>query len=560
MGVRLLSRLLLGALAWMAACLPVSAQAQAGQPLAVCVARVAPGDTPARLFAARDRFDCTTPQTKLGPGDYWVLSQPLPQSGGIAAVRSSSVWQDRLDLYARHADGTIDHRFVTSRTTHDHLRLGAMIEFFLAPADTPVTRVLWRTQGSANLRGILIGARLMSHRDTARQEVVSAMMYAVFVGMCLALLVYNLSLWAALRQSFQPAYCFLLLCLLGYAISSSGALGQWTGMDNNLRLRLNAVLLAASGIAAILFARAFFEERVFDPVLRRASTVAMLAVGLSTLGYAVLAPWGMGVFDRAISYSFILLVAQVPWVLWRAWRCRSAYVVLFALAWGVPVVVASLRIAAGLNVIGWSFWVDNSTLLSMTLEALLTSLAVSYRILLLSRERDAAREQEIAARLLADTDPLTGLLNRRAFLREAIGRDGEQALLLVDVDHFKRVNETIGHDGGDEVLRIVARTLRQFAGGTGLIARLGGEEFAVLTPANGAPDAEDLLARLRAARMPFDLTVTASAGGCIGFLSSDIDWKYLYHHADRALFEAKKAGRDRARTAPRRDLAVAAAA
>ena len=64
------------------------------------------------------------------------------------------------------------------------------------------------------------------------------------------------------------------------------------------------------------------------------------------------------------------------------------------------------------------------------------------------------------ARLLADADPLTGLLNRRAFLEQAIGRPGAQTLHLIDIDHFKAVNDTLGHDGGDEVLRVFARTLR----------------------------------------------------------------------------------------------------
>ena len=70
----------------------------------------------------------------------------------------------------------------------------------------------------------------------------------------------------------------------------------------------------------------------------------------------------------------------------------------------------------GVGMVEPSLLVDNSTVIAMAIEALLSSTAIAYRILLLSRERDAAREQEIAARLLADTDPLTGLLNRRAFL------------------------------------------------------------------------------------------------------------------------------------------------
>ncbi|MDQ9783052.1 GGDEF domain-containing protein, partial [Serratia marcescens] len=140
-----------------------------------------------------------------------------------------------------------------------------------------------------------------------------------------------------------------------------------------------------------------------------------------------------------------------------------------------------------------------------------------------------------------DTDPLTGLFNRRAFLRHAIGREGDQILLLADIDHFKRVNETIGHDGGDEVLRVFARTLRLSVPPEALVARIGGEEFAIVTPAGLAVEAEDILARLRAARMPYDLSVTASIGTCTGPLARETDWKALYRGADRALFEAKAA-------------------
>ena len=212
---------------------------------------------------------------------------------------------------------------------------------------------------------------------------------------------------------------------------------------------------------------------------------------------------------------------------------------------------AGIRIANNLDLVPWSFWIDNSTILSMAAEALLSSLAIAYRIRLLSLERDEARAQEIAALLLADTDPLTGLLNRRAFLRQAIGREGEQTLLVIDIDHFKNVNDTIGHDGGDEVLRVVARTLRAAVPAGGLLARIGGEEFAIISSLDtiGEPvdEAEAILGRFRASRMPFDLSVTASIGVCRGPLARETDWKALYRGADQALFEAKAAGRDRAR-------------
>ena len=78
---------------------------------------------------------------------------------------------------------------------------------------------------------------------------------------------------------------------------------------------------------------------------------------------------------------------------------------------------------------------------------------------------------------------------------------------------------------------------------------MGGEEFAILASLETAPDTTTLLAGLREMRMPFDLHITASIGACDGPLADDAGWKTLYRAADRALFDAKAAGRDRARRA-----------
>ena len=340
--------------------------------------------------------------------------------------------------------------------------------------------------------------------------------------------------------------------LLGYTFSSSGALAwAFPEIANNDRLRINYLLLGATGAAALVFARSFFEERVFAGWLGRyTGIVASAMLGAGILFFAA-APFNVRLADTAFTCVFLGLTSVVAPALWRAWRLRSNYLWLFAIGWGAPIAFAGLRTLANLHVIPWNFWLDNSTILSMATETLVSALAIAYRIKLLSRERDEAIASEVMARRLADTDPLTGLLNRRAFLARAIGREGEQQLLLVDIDHFKRVNETLGHDGGDEVLRLFARALRTSVPPGAMVARMGGEEFAILTPANIPIEPEALLGKLRATRMPFDLKVTASAGACRGPLSSDIDWKALYRLADMALFEAKSAGRDRASLAPR---------
>ncbi|QNA84989.1 diguanylate cyclase [Sphingomonas sp. So64.6b] len=543
---------------------PAHAQAgTVGKPIHLCILRAAPDMTAATLFRSPAAFDCTTPQPSFGSGNFWAISQPMSVSDPRQriGVRVLSQWQDSMTLYALYADGKVATIRTDAHSATRHLQLGAIVHRWLPRRDVPVVRLLWHVEGSMNLRGIVLGATIATGTEAAMSNIVLAAIYSGFGGLCLALLLYNLGLARALRQDYLPLYCMMLVALMLYAFSSSGALAwAFNDIDNRARLRVNYVTLAMVGVSAVAFLGYFFEHGVMTPRLRALSRIASVAVALPALGVALLAPWGMRVFDTAFALGFGLLILSILPILYSAWRHRSPYLWLFVVAWSAPIGLAALRTAYSFNLLEYSFWIDNSTVASMAIEAVLSSMAIAYRILMISRERDEARQQETAARLLADTDPLTGLLNRRAFLNRAIGRDGDQALLLIDIDNFKRVNDTIGHDGGDEVLRVVARILRATTHPQALVARIGGEEFAVVTPRDRQIEPESILAGFRSGRMPFDLLVTASIGVCVGPLTKEADWKALYRAADRALFDAKEAGRDRVRAAGSPQLKRAAAA
>lgn len=535
---------------------PAMAQSR-GSALGVCIARVAPGTTARDMVAAPGRFDCVKPQSAFGAGDFWAISPPMRRTGPLA-VRIASLWEQRITLHALYADGAIVSSTLDQHGTTHHIQLGAIIEQALPARAAPVVRLLWHVEGAANLRGILRDVRVVTPQSSARSNVQMAALYAGFGGLCIALICYNFALWLALRYRFQLAYCALGFALLLYAFSSSGALAwAWPWIANNDRLRINYLMLGLSAVAAFAFARAFFEPRVFAGRLGQCVSIASGIMLAATFGFALFAPYDPWLFDSFYSIAMLVQMAVLVPMLWRAWWVGSRYLWVFGFAWAAPIALACLRVANAFNLVGWSFWLNNSTIVTMTIEALLSSVAVAYRIRLLSVERDAAREGEIAARLLANTDPLTGLLNRRAFLQETIGRSGEQTLMIADLDHFKRINETIGHDGGDEVLRIFARTLRQALPPEAIIARMGGEEFAIVAPAETEIEPRDILAHLRASRMPYDLTVTASIGTCSGPLLRESDWKALYACADRALFDAKTAGRDRVRDRVLADRRVA---
>jgi len=133
--------------------------------------------------------------------------------------------------------------------------------------------------------------------------------------------------------------------------------------------------------------------------------------------------------------------------------------------------------------------------------------------------------------------------------REGVEPLKEVALISIDIDHFKQVNDTLGHPAGDEVLRRVAALLMESVRETDTVARVGGEELMVLLPGAdvsvAARHAEELRAKI--AELTFsdypELKVTAS----FGVISSDdsTDEKTLYEHADKALYAAKRGGRNR---------------
>ncbi|HEK1648477.1 diguanylate cyclase DgcP [Pseudomonas aeruginosa] len=155
------------------------------------------------------------------------------------------------------------------------------------------------------------------------------------------------------------------------------------------------------------------------------------------------------------------------------------------------------------------------------------------------------------------TDPLTGLPNRAALserLEQEVTRrhrDGGDLLLAVlDIDHFKRINDDFGHLAGDKVLKIIAGELRKRLRQADFIARFGGEEFVVLLPATSLEAGRQLLERLRAAiaACPFHfkgepLSITCSAG--ITAFEGNEAGEAVFERADQALYRAKRAGRDR---------------
>jgi diguanylate cyclase len=186
--------------------------------------------------------------------------------------------------------------------------------------------------------------------------------------------------------------------------------------------------------------------------------------------------------------------------------------------------------------------------------------ALEARLSASKQEINQLQEHLEAVRTESLTDPLTTLANRKSFdealvraIGNARGKNEHLSLVMTDVDHFKRFNDTYGHLTGDQVLRLVAISVKQNVKGQDIAARYGGEEFAVVLPNTILRSAATLAEQIRRAVMTKDLMkrstgeslgrVTISLG--VAALRPDDTPQSLIERADGCLYAAKRSGRNR---------------
>lgn len=222
----------------------------------------------------------------------------------------------------------------------------------------------------------------------------------------------------------------------------------------------------------------------------------------------------------------------------------------------IPVILLTGRAEVGVKIRGLELGASDYVTKPFDPGELLARIKVQLKIKAL---QDALRASNEQLRELSSVDPLTKLFNRRYFMQaleaeyaRSVRYATPLSFLMLDIDHFKRLNDTYGHQAGDEVLRGLADLLRVRVRGSDVAGRYGGEEFCVLLPHTGLQGAAELAERIRAAveGTPIEargerlgITVSVGAAACPGPRVATAD--DLIRLADEALYEAKAAGRNR---------------
>ena len=502
----------------------------------------------------------------------WLLVQEYPLS-------------DRVELFLRYPDGRTVHHLGGDHVPFDvrsvrYRHPNVLVDL---PVDTPV-ELLLRVESESSMQ-----VPLRLYTQTAFTEVSRDAQLAIglYYGILLALFVYNLVLWISLRD----ASYFWYLChisafgLVLFTLNGLGFEYLWPGSPW-LADHMVPISICLALLAMLQFARTFLELPQRAP---RFNLVTIALIGFFVV-FGIASLWlpyriSTPVASRAVLVGVLWILFATIHVLRRGYTPAR----LLLLAWAMFLLGTAIFTLLAFGALPKTFATEYGVQIGSALEMLLLSIALGYRYAQLRNENQrianeanrqlernvALRTQELQQALaqlkdahekLQDSsrrDALTGLYNRsyfhEGFDRLIAGcREARRplSLLMVDLDHFKSINDVHGHLVGDDCLRWAARRIgRALRPHDALLARFGGEEFVVVLPNHDLHEAVAVAEEVRRALVDgacesqgLRLRISASIG--VHTIAPDAvdDIDDALDTADKALYAAKANGRDCVRT------------
>jgi diguanylate cyclase (GGDEF)-like protein len=520
---------------------------------------------------------------------YWyrfTLNNPYPQSR-TRILGLDVAWLDKVELYIPEPSGAYKKIEMGDQLPFDQRAISH--HHFLNKLTIPPgsTTYLMRVKTSDPF---MTPITLRAPADFDEQEWKLGVYYGAFYGALLMMFLYNGIIFLSIRDRRYFFYCLFLASFLLMNFSYNGFAYQylWPGATQWVNWSYG-VFIALFQITGLLFAISFLNPRKRMPRIYTAMTALILFLitvlplsyyfGLRVL-YNMAPIYAIFVYAPLVALAGILALLQG----FRAAR----FFVLASLATLVGAFISALTVAGFLP---YSFLTFHAVEFGLLADMILLSLAMADRINLARIEREIvlqrAMDKELAAKdlmyqatesleqtvahrtedllaakeeaeQLARIDVLTGIANRRAFqeiAREEYTRtqrhNRDLAVIVFDLDHFKHINDSFGHQAGDLVINHAARLATDTVREIDTVGRTGGEEFAILLPETDIVQAEEIAERLRdqmerslVIEDDREISYTSSFGLALveeGDDSTDLALK----RADVALYASKNAGRNR---------------
>jgi diguanylate cyclase (GGDEF)-like protein len=490
--------------------------------------------------------------------DYWLRVSPQdpPIAAGIPVVIMNTTRALNASLIAFRGGNVVSLPLAAKLSGF----LGTRDLVFMLPEGVPATQTLYAHVTSDGTDPQFLSFSVSALEETLNKGTERARMIALTFGALMAVSLAALLIWFVLKDPLFILYATMFSLQALYVSYLSGQGFDWPILSYAVPIDSFAwnVPVALSGAVACLFTREIADLRHFSP--RVYQTFGWFAVAFIVITAANIAKFVgfLGIVNDIGNVMFVLAALFTVVVCFLAWRRGNRAAGWFLIAWCL---LEGFTIAAALRFLG-SSKVDSDALyyyglpLSMVAASILVALGVADRL----------RAQRVAlsdAERRAQTDPLTGVLNRRSLIERleaactrAKARGLPIALLFIDLDHFKQINDTFGHQAGDACLRAIIDPIHAELRQSDVIGRYGGEEFVVILSSADAAAATPIAQRIvervadiRVAGFGDPISVTCS----IGIATSDtlgIWGEPLLAQADAAVYVAKRAGRNQIHVAP----------
>jgi len=430
----------------------------------------------------------------------------------------------------------------------------------------------------------------------ARESRNAYMALMLYFGLLLGLFTYNLRLYFSLRDRVYLYY-------LGFIASIGLGMGAWNGLffeylwpDSPRWGNIAAVVgYNLTGMFGAIFSRRFLNSRTFTPLLDRVMKYCTWVFSFLVVAAPLAQYHQIAMMTSAVGILFSIAAVTSGMNCLHHGQRSARY---FLLAWSLLLLGTAIFGARNFGLLPTNLFTRYSMQYGSAIEILLFSFALAERISDLRRSKEMAEEaalvakrrmvelleraeheleqrvkertreltlinsrlQEQESRLkgLAMYDPLTGLANRRLLderIEEALSscshKSHKVALLLIDLDKFKPVNDTHGHEVGDALLRAIAGRLQSLVRSSDTVARIGGDEFVIVIPGMGDTSraqqiGENVIRELSQPIAEDEHTLNISASVGMAFYPDDgLNGASLMRQADKAMYEAKRNGRNR---------------
>lgn len=397
----------------------------------------------------------------------------------------------------------------------------------------------------------IVSISVMEKLAFVKEQVSTSTYTGLIYGGIIAMLFYNLFLFFGIKEKYYALYVLYLCTFLAANASYNGYTFMYLFSDHptvqNWAQSTSIFLFILMGL---LFANSFLNlEKYHQTLYKITKYVIFLIIGIALLSAMV------GGYHMHVMLSIILVMLVSIYIFGMAlfsWLTgnRSARFFLLGAASGlIGAVITALTV---MSFIPYSYMTYKANDFGMFIDVVLLSLALADRMKITQEEKLIAEDQ-------AKTDVITGLLNRRAYsemsyieYQRLLRHQRALSVIIFDVDHFKHVNDSYGHDAGDYILKSVGNIVRDVIREYDYAFRMGGDEFLLLLPETNEKQASILAERIRLRIENKKLvnehnnkfSVTASFGISQN-RKIDTSIENIVKRADKALYKAKERGRNK---------------